>query len=53
MSPPLQTVIALAIVAIAAAALVRRAVLKRRNPGCGGDCGCPANEFKEKLRSRP
>ena len=42
MSAQIQTVLALAIVAFAAAWLLRRALAKRRNPGCGGDCGCAA-----------
>jgi membrane protein implicated in regulation of membrane protease activity len=40
MSPEIQTVAALAVVAVAAIWLVRRALAKRKNPGCGGDCGC-------------
>ena len=40
MKPELQTALALAIVAVAAFWLVRRALAKRRHPGCGGDCGC-------------
>jgi hypothetical protein len=46
MSPPLQTLLALAIVATAAVWLVRRALAKRKNPGCGDDCGCAATEVK-------
>jgi hypothetical protein len=46
MSPTLQTILALALVALSAAWLVRRALAKRRTPGCGGDCGCPASEVK-------
>jgi hypothetical protein len=50
MSPQFQTVAALAVVVVAATWLVRRALAKRKIPGCGGDCGCPANEFKAKLK---
>jgi hypothetical protein len=42
--------IALAIVALAAAWLVGRAFAKRKNPGCGGDCGCPTEGLKAKLK---
>jgi hypothetical protein len=40
MSPALQTTLALALVALAAGWLVRRAFAKRKHPGCGHDCGC-------------
>ena len=50
MSSQIQTILALAVVAVAAMWLVLRALAKRKNPGCGGDCGCPANEFKAKLK---
>jgi hypothetical protein len=50
-SATLQTVVALAIVAATATWLVLRAVAKRKNPGCGGDCGCAAAEIKAKLRT--
>lgn len=50
MSPALQTIAALAIVAIAATWLALRAFAKRKNPGCGGDCACPTNELKAKVR---
>ena len=46
MSPTLQTILALAVVALAAAWLVRRSLAKRKHPGCGDDCGCPATEVK-------
>ena len=46
MSPTLQSILALAIVALAVIWLVRRALAKRKNPGCGGDCGCPSSEVK-------
>jgi hypothetical protein len=46
MSPTLQSIIALAIVALAVAWLVRRSLAKKKSAGCGGDCGCPASEVK-------
>jgi len=46
MTPELQTVAALVVVALAAAWLVGRAIRKRRQPGCGGDCACPTRELK-------
>jgi hypothetical protein len=50
MSPEAQTVVALALVALATGWLVLRALAKRRRPGCGSDCGCPTDELKEKLK---
>ena len=52
MSSDFQTIAALVVVALAAAALIARAVAKRRKPGCGGDCGCPAAEIKDTLKPR-
>jgi membrane protein implicated in regulation of membrane protease activity len=49
MNPQLQTIAALALVALAAAWLGWRWFAKRRNPGCGGDCACPAADAKTKL----
>ena len=49
MSSELQTVIALAIVGIAAGSLVWRALSRRRHPG-GGCGGCPTDPFKAKLK---
>ena len=46
MSPTLQSILALVVVAVAAVWLVRRSLARRKNPGCGNDCGCPANEVK-------
>ena len=45
MSSALQSIIALAIVAIAAIWLVRRSLAKKK-AGCGGECGCPASDVK-------
>jgi hypothetical protein len=50
MTPPLQTLVALVIVALAAAWLLWRALGKKKSPGCGGDCGCPTDELKAKLK---
>jgi len=55
MSSQLQSIVALAIVVLAAAWLARRALAKRRNPGCGDDCGAVSPEIKRlqaKLRKR-
>jgi hypothetical protein len=46
MSSTFQTIAALAVAAIAAVWLIARTLAKRRNPGCGGDCGCPTRELK-------
>ena len=46
MAPALQSIVALAVVALAATWLLLRAFAKKKNPGCGGDCGCPAAELK-------
>ena len=48
MSAQIQTIIALAIVAIAAGLLVRGALKKKKHHGC---C-CPANELKAKFGKR-
>ncbi|MCX6955239.1 MAG: FeoB-associated Cys-rich membrane protein [Verrucomicrobia bacterium] len=45
MSPAVQSLVALALVALAAIWLVLRALAKKRNPGCGGDCGCPSQKL--------
>jgi len=50
MSAPLQTLIAFAVVAVAASALVLRALAKRRQPGCGGGCGCASEQLRAKVR---
>jgi hypothetical protein len=41
-----QTYAALAVVAIAATWLILRAVARRKNPGCGTDCGAISPEIK-------
>jgi len=50
MTAEMQTFSALALVAFAASWLVLRALAKKRNPGCGGDCGCPSSGIKAKLK---
>jgi len=50
MNAEAQTLAALAVVAVAAVWLVLRALAKRKNPGCGGDCGCATGDFKAKLQ---
>jgi hypothetical protein len=51
MTPSTQTVIALGIVALAAAFLLRSWLRKKKSPGCGGDCGAVSPEVK-KLQAR-
>ena len=46
MTPALQSILALAIVACAAVWLVRRSLAKKKAGGCAGDCGCPSSEVK-------
>ena len=53
MTPQLQTILALAIVALAATWLVRRALAKKKNPGCGGDCGCATPDAKLRAAKNP
>ncbi len=50
MNAELQSILALVIVAIAATALVVRLVKKRKNPGCGGECACPTDDLKVRIR---
>jgi hypothetical protein len=47
MSSTAQTIIALVIVAVAAALLLRSWFKKRKNPGCGDSCGSVSPEIKE------
>ncbi len=48
MSATLQTIIALVIVAVAAALLVRSWFKQRKNPGCGSEgCGAVSPEIKK------
>jgi hypothetical protein len=46
MTSSFQTIAALVVVAVVATWLVARALAKRKNPGCGGDCGCPTDKLK-------
>jgi len=50
MSASFQSIAALAVVALAIAAFVWRAAVKRRRPGCSSGCGCPTDSFKAKLK---
>jgi hypothetical protein len=50
MTAQIQTLAALAIVALAAIWLALGALAKRRKPGCGGDCGCHTDAMKAKLK---
>ncbi len=50
MSDTFQTIAALVIVAIAATWLIARTLAKRKDPGCGGDCGCATTDLKAKLK---
>ncbi|MBI2516462.1 MAG: FeoB-associated Cys-rich membrane protein [Opitutae bacterium] len=50
MSARLQTYIALGLVLAALVWLVRHFLGAKKKPGCRGDCGCPADQFKEKLK---
>ncbi len=47
MSPTLQTILTLVIVALAAALLLRSWFGKKKSPGCGGDCGAVSPEIKQ------
>ncbi|HWA25229.1 MAG TPA: FeoB-associated Cys-rich membrane protein [Lacunisphaera sp.] len=47
MTSSLQTIIALALVALAVAFLARSWFPKRKNPGCGGNCGAVSPEVKQ------
>jgi hypothetical protein len=51
MSPALQTIIALGIVALAAVLLLRSFLKKRKQPGCGDSCGAVTPEIRD-LKSR-
>jgi len=46
MSPNLQTFIALGVVAVAATLLVRSWLNKKKQPGCGANCGAVSPEMK-------
>jgi hypothetical protein len=46
MTPELQSILALVVVLVAAGWLVRRAIAKRKNPGCGTDCGAVSPDLK-------
>lgn len=52
MSPQLQSIITFALVGFAAAWLLWRWFAKRKNPGCGGECGCEAQKIIASLKRR-
>lgn len=45
MTAEFQTLAALAIVALSAIWLTRRALVKKKS-GCGGECACPSAQLK-------
>jgi hypothetical protein len=51
MSASLQTILALALVALAAGLLVRHFFFQRKPPGCAGSCGAVSPEVR-KLQAR-
>ena len=51
MTPTVQTIMALAIVALAVTWLVHRSLAKKKAGGCGDDCGAVSPEMK-KLQAR-
>lgn len=51
MNAEIQNIAALAVVAVATAWLIRRWFVKRKNPGCGGDCAAVSPDVK-RLRAR-
>jgi hypothetical protein len=46
MTPQVQSILALLVVAVAITWLVWRAVANRRNPGCGDSCGAISPEVR-------
>jgi hypothetical protein len=46
MTPKLQSILALLVVALAVGGLAFRFVSRRGKPGCGGDCGCASGKLK-------
>ena len=51
MSAPVQTLLALGIVAVAAALLVWHFFFRKKQPGCGGQCDAISPEIR-KLQAR-
>ncbi|ATC64034.1 hypothetical protein CMV30_08775 [Nibricoccus aquaticus] len=49
MAPEIQTIAALAVVAVTVALLARSLLKKKSAPGCGGGCGCPSEKMKADL----
>jgi hypothetical protein len=50
MSADVQTLLALAVVALAALYLVRSAFARRRKGGCASGGSCPTDRFKQGLK---
>jgi hypothetical protein len=48
--PTFQKYAAIVLAMVSAAWLVWRAWTRRKKPGCGGDCACPADEIRKKLK---
>ena len=47
MSADLQQILALVVVGGAAIGLLLRQVKRRKHPGCGGECACPAEKLRK------
>jgi len=47
MSAQFQTIAAFAIVVVTAAWLILRALARKKNPGCGGNCSAVSPEVKK------
>ncbi len=52
MSAEFQTIAALVVVALTAAWFVVRALAKRKQPGCGGGCGCESATLKARVSGK-
>jgi hypothetical protein len=50
MAPEVQSLAALAVVAITAVWFLVRALAKRKHPGCGSDCGCSSQKFSAQIK---
>jgi hypothetical protein len=49
MNAEVQSIAAITVVIVTVLLLIARVVRKRKQPGCGGDCGCPTDELKAKI----
>jgi hypothetical protein len=50
MNATFQTIAALIVVAATIVWFVARALARRKNPGCGGGCGCESADLKAKIK---